>query len=40
MNTADLLAALWILVCAWIGAMAYGAMVNDSRSDVGAYGDN
>ena len=34
-----LLAALWILVCAWIGAMAYGAMVDDARSDAGEWGE-
>jgi hypothetical protein len=39
---ATLLAAavLWLLVLLYVGAHAWGAMVNDSRSDVGAYGDN
>ena len=33
-------AVLWLLVLLYVGAHAWGAMVNDSRSDVGAYGDN
>ena len=39
---ATLMAAtvLWLLVLVYMGAHAWGAMVNDSRSDVGAYGDN
>ena len=39
---ATLLAAavLWLLVLLYVGIGEWRRMVNDSRSDVGAYGDN
>ena len=33
-------AVLWVLVLLYVGIGEWRRMVNDSRSDVGAYGDN
>ena len=33
-------AALWLLMLLYVGIEKWNALVNDSRSDVGAYGDN
>ena len=32
-------AVLWVLVLLYVGAHAWGAMVNDSRTDVGEIGE-
>ena len=37
---ARVVAAHWLLMLLYVGIEKWNALVNDSRSDVGAYGDN